>query len=240
MDFSELLARMQLGEHAVEASALVPHEAPLRGRVVRCAADGVDVRFATSVTLSIGERVRLELSLDGAPRAVVVRALVAARHELDERLFHFRLLTRHEIDAAMGHGDPPASRRRSQRFQLAAPLRVGLCDADAPGSPPRAYAMLDGASRDGCSLLVEFDTERMFAASERIVLEVRHALKPDASGTTRVWRIAARITDRQLSDDDDVAYGCRLEPAAGHEADSRQLVDYLLDRELDGRAAEIG
>ncbi len=236
MDFAELLNIAQTGGHAVVASALVPHEPPLRGKALALQADWVDVRFAPEVKLAIGERVRLELAVEGAPRAVVVRAVVAGRN-VGERTFQFRLLSRPSADSEPNL-DTLLNRRRAERFRLAVPLRIGLCDADG-ANPARAFAMLDGASQGGCSLVVDLPTERAFVATERVLLEVRRALSPDESGTTRVWRIAATIAYRRLRDEE-VCYGCRLEPAAGRERDAQELVDYLLERDLDDRMADLG
>jgi hypothetical protein len=228
-------------EREIAVQVLIPHEAAMSGRVGCIDAEGLHAVMVRDTSLPLGERVRVALSIDGVARAAVTRAVVAGRHERQqEREYVFRFLSRVEVDQALPRGlYAMANRRRSDRFRLAVPLKVAISAprrSDLEPHRSRAVAMLDGASQEGCSLIVDGETERAFANVERITLEVRSSCHTEDSGTIRWWRVDATISHRQLCDDGDVRYGCRLDPSPNRE----QLIAFLLDRDLEAKDAEVG
>src|SRR5690242_12178832 len=89
VNLDDILAFFQEGR-LLEASVLVPHEAPIRARPIALGEAGFELGVPSHVTLPVGERVRLELVVEGA-RAAVVRAAVAGRDDMPgERRYHFR------------------------------------------------------------------------------------------------------------------------------------------------------
>jgi hypothetical protein len=234
VDFNDVLAWFSEGR-ALEASVLVPHEAPIAGRLIALGDASLELCVAATVALPVGERVRLELSL-GGERAAVVRAVVSGREEAsDGRRYQFRMTARPELEASSSGPPSRVERRRSERFRFAVPLKIGLYVPYADGSRdemPNAFGMLDGASREGCSFVVDAVVEHALVATPRVLLEIRRGLKVGESGTTAVWRVAACITHRRLTDDGDVRFGCMLDA----HADLAGLFAFLLGRELEDAA----
>src|SRR5205823_4708263 len=165
------------------ATVLLPGRAPLRGAVVAGQPDGVEVSLPRDIALCVGERVRLELCVDGVERAAVLRAQVVARDELSaERRYGFRFVGQSDLDQPRRS----VSGRRSDPFRLSAPMKIGLHldDSSRLSGSPAIHAMLDGASRDGCSFVVDAATERALCEADRVLIEVRRGPTPGESGTT--------------------------------------------------------
>ncbi len=240
MDLNDILAWFNAGS-ALDASVLVPHEAPIAGRVIAIDEGGLELDVPRSVALPVGERVRLELAVAG--ERVVLRAMVAGRDDslagaAGERRYQFRLVARADLEASSSGPRSAVERRRSERLRFAVPLKIGLYVPYADGTRdevPNAFAMLDGASREGCSFVVDAAVERALSATPRVLLEIRRGLKVGESGTTAVWRIAALVTHRRLAEEGDVRYGCLLD--AEREDELGALFGFLLGRELEDAAA---
>jgi hypothetical protein len=218
----------------IDASVLIADQEPVRGAVRAVFTDGVVLALPVTASLAIGEAIRVRLAVDGAPGVVVVRAVVRERtDEPHERRYRVRFASRQDHEVLPRELYGIFNRRRSERVRLTVPLRVVV---SATGGAVAGVALIEGVSREGCSLLIDVMTEQLLADCDRVVLEVRRA-QPSRYDDGPDWVVEAIIRNRQIRGDGDVRYGCELAPRAGHASDDvPSLTDYLLDYERERRA----
>ncbi len=200
------------------------------GHVTDVYVDGVGLRLPTIAAIGIGEKVELSLWVEGVERPVALAARVRARRDTEtERRYRLRFVSREELAQKLPRGLYSLfNRRRCERVRLTSPLDSTLSSL---GEGVRATAEIDGVSRGGCSLVVDADTERLFASTERVLIGLR---QPGLQlvGKPRTWSVHAVIHNRQATDTGLIRYGCELLPenAAGA-LELERIFDYLLERE---------
>jgi c-di-GMP-binding flagellar brake protein YcgR len=256
---SELLYGKGDGEqHPIEVVLHLPNEPPVKGKVHDVFIDGVAVVVAKAVSLPLGARYQLTLSIDACERLVTLTAVVRTRSEGEtDRRYGFRFVSKSEIDAQLPLGLYAIfNRRRAERVHLAHPVAVAvwcvpILAAGALAARPvtsgelAVLAHLEGASRTGCSLLMNRKNEERLTGSERLLIRVDISPPPrvlaretDAPDTMRRLSIGATVHHRMLTEDQNVRYGCEFDRLdRDSSAAVARFVSYLLERERQSRSS---
>jgi hypothetical protein len=250
---SELLYGKGEEDHEIDAVLHIPGQLPVKGRVHDVFIDGVGVVLPKTVSLPLGSRFQLSLSVPINEKLVTLTAMVRTRSELPtSRRYGFRFLSRTEIEAQLPLGLYSIfNRRRAERFHLAQALAVAVSPlpargSDGPAPSTRAVlANLEGASKTGCSLLMNRQNDERLAGSDRVLIRVDIvppervlASDADAPDTTRTASVLAIVHHRMLMDDNNVRYGCEFDyvDREGRLAVER-FVGYLMERERQSRTS---